>query len=82
MSIPTVSEKQFLEIYRQAVDEIVELIPTDLSAIAKHNLGWRSGGFNEYLRNSEARYIRALRAIRAAGGNRILDVGGESTRNL
>lgn len=76
MALTSVSEESFLKTYRQAVGEIVELIPTDLSAIAKHNLGWASGGFDQYLRDSEARYGRALRAIRGAGGNRILDVGG------
>lgn len=72
----SISEERFLQTYRQAVGEIVGLIPPDLSAIAKHNLGWGSGGFEKYLRDSEVRYIRALRAIRGAGGNRILDVGG------
>lgn len=76
MSRPNVSEERFLETYRQAVGEIVDLIPVDLSAIAKHNLGWGSFGFDQYLRNSEARYTRALRAIRGSGGRCILDVGG------
>ncbi len=53
-------------------------VPVDLSAIAKHNVGWRTGNFNpkQYLLDSETRYLRALRVIQSAGAKSVLDVGG------
>ncbi len=54
------------------------VMPSDLSALAKHNVGWRSGSFDprQYLLDSETRYLRAARALRAAGARSVLDVGG------
>lgn len=71
-----VSDYEFLCEYRKAVGEIINLIPDDLSHIGKHNRGWLSGGFDEYLVNSEARYLRALNVIRNSESKNILDVGG------
>jgi SAM-dependent methyltransferase len=68
----------FSSVYHEAVREVMALVPTDLSAIAKHNAGWRTGNFDprKYLINSEIRYRHALDAIKAAGAHSILDVGG------
>lgn len=71
-------EKRFLKIYRESVEEVASLLPADMTGIAKHNPGWTSERFDvkDYLKRSETRYIRALRAIRAADAKSVLDVGG------
>ncbi len=72
------SEQDFLLAYRDTVRQVMQLLPSDLSAIAKHNAGWRSGSFDpeSYLLDSEVRYLKALRIIRQTNAKRILDVGG------
>lgn len=74
----TYQDESFSAIYRESVAQIMSLLPADLSAIAKHNAGWRTGSFDprKYLLDSEVRYLRALRLIRLAGANKVLDVGG------
>ncbi|MDH4377719.1 MAG: methyltransferase domain-containing protein [Ramlibacter sp.] len=71
-------EKRFLNIYRECLEEVASLLPADMAGVAKHNPGWTSERFDvkDYLKRSETRYIRALRAIRAAGAKSVLDVGG------
>jgi 2-polyprenyl-3-methyl-5-hydroxy-6-metoxy-1,4-benzoquinol methylase len=74
----TTSNEIISSTYREAVREILTFIPADQSAIAKHNVGWRSGNFDpkQYLLNSETRYLRALKVIQSAGVKSVLDVGG------
>ena len=74
----TRADERFSSVYRAAVREIIAALPPDQSAIAKHNIGWRTGNFDpgRYLLDSEARYQRALAVIRSAGARRVLDVGG------
>ena len=74
----TTSDEMFSTTYRQAVQEIMACVPADQAAIAKHNVGWRSGNFDpkQYLLRSETRYLRALNLLRSAGGKSVLDVGG------
>jgi 2-polyprenyl-3-methyl-5-hydroxy-6-metoxy-1,4-benzoquinol methylase len=76
--IENFNEQEFRQAYRETVKQVMQLLPKDLSAIAKHNAGWRTGSFDPeaYLLDSEARYLRALRIIRQTGSKRILDVGG------
>jgi SAM-dependent methyltransferase len=71
-------EQRFPPAYRQAVADIMAVMPSDLSALARHNAGWRTGRFDprQYLLDSETRYLRAARALDAAGARRVLDVGG------
>ena len=68
----------FSSTYRAAVREIIAALPANQSAIAKHNVGWRTGNFDpgQYLLDSETRYRKALRVIESAGAQRVLDVGG------
>jgi 2-polyprenyl-3-methyl-5-hydroxy-6-metoxy-1,4-benzoquinol methylase len=68
----------FSSMYLQVVDEIMDLMPRDLTAIAKHNAGWRTGNFDprQYLIDSEKRYMKALGLINSTGAKSILDVGG------
>lgn len=74
----TTRDDFFSSTYRAAVREIMASVPADLSAIAKHNAGWRAGNFDprQYLLDSETRYLRALRVIESAGAENVLDVGG------
>lgn len=68
----------FSAAYKDVVNEIMTLMPNDLSAIAKHNIGWRSGNFDpkQYLLDSEARYLRVLPMLLSSHAEHILDVGG------
>lgn len=68
----------FSSIYCESVAQIMDLLPSDLSAIAKHNAGWRTGNFDPrgYLLDSEKRYQKALQVIGVTGARRVLDVGG------
>lgn len=68
----------FSAAYKDVVNEIMALMPNDLSAIAKHNIGWRSGNFDpkQYLLGSEIRYLRVLPILLSSNSERILDVGG------
>jgi 2-polyprenyl-3-methyl-5-hydroxy-6-metoxy-1,4-benzoquinol methylase len=70
--------QSFSSIYREAVREVIALLPPDLSGIAKHNVGWRTGKFDpcQYLLDSEVRYLRALQAINSEKAHTVLDVGG------
>ena len=34
------SDQEFLLAYRETVQQVMQLLPSDLSAIAKHNAGW------------------------------------------
>lgn len=72
------SDQEFLLAYRETVQQVMQLLPSDLSAIAKHNAGWRSSSFDPegYLLDSEVRYLKALRIIRETKAMKILDVGG------
>jgi 2-polyprenyl-3-methyl-5-hydroxy-6-metoxy-1,4-benzoquinol methylase len=74
----TTTDERFSTAYRAAVRDIVAVLPADQSAIARHNIGWRTGRFDprHYLADSEARYRRAWRVIESAGARRVLDVGG------
>lgn len=69
---------RFSKIYRQAVAELAERFPTDLSAISVHNSGWQSGRFDpvKYLLDSEVRYWRAYEILGREKAGTILDVGG------
>lgn len=71
-------EKNFSAVYKDVVNEIMALMPKDLSAIAKHNIGWRSGNFDpkQYLLDSETRYLRVLPILHSSKSETILDVGG------
>jgi 2-polyprenyl-3-methyl-5-hydroxy-6-metoxy-1,4-benzoquinol methylase len=71
-------DERFPSVYRAAVREISAALPADQSAIARHNVGWRTGNFDpeRYLLDSETRYRRALAAIGSAGARQVLDVGG------
>lgn len=71
-------EKNFSAVYKDVVNEIMALMPDDLSAIARHNVGWRSGNFDpkQYLLDSETRYLRVLPALLSCKAASILDVGG------
>ncbi len=70
--------KRFSKEYREVLVELEELLPKDISAIATHNAGWRSGQFNptKYLQDSEARYWRAYEILKGENIASILDVGG------
>ncbi len=70
--------ESFSPAYRDVVNEIMTLMPKDLSAIAKHNLGWRSGNFDpkQYLLDSEVRYLKVLPILLSSNAEHILDVGG------
>jgi 2-polyprenyl-3-methyl-5-hydroxy-6-metoxy-1,4-benzoquinol methylase len=71
--------------YRQAVADVLPfLTPDRLAVIARHNPGWDPRAFDheEYLRNSETRYVTALETFMRNGGAgeagalRVLEVGG------
>ena len=68
----------FDALYQQCVTEVMERMPDDWSAFAKHNVGWRKDRFDaeEYLRMSAERYWRAYRILAAADARSVLDVGG------
>lgn len=70
--------ENFPAAYREAVDEVMALMPRDLGAIAKHNAGWRSGNFDprQYLLDSGSRYLRVLPILLASNAKSVLDVGG------
>lgn len=68
--------ESFSAAYRDAVDEIISLVPNDLSAIAKHNLGWMDFDHKQYLLNSEVRYLKVAQILISSNTNSILDVGG------
>ena len=72
------STLDFQKIYRETVDEVIARMPSDWSAIAKHNVGWRKGSFDarQYLLDSELRYLKVLKLLPKTSGTRILDVGG------
>jgi len=74
----TISADQFSKIYRESVNEVIARLPSDWSAIAKHNVWWRKGRFDasQYLRDSERRYAKVLKLLPQTRGARILDVGG------
>jgi len=68
----------FDALYQQCVTEVMERMPDDWSAFAKHNVGWRKDRFDAegYLRMSSERYWRAHRILAATGARSVLDVGG------
>jgi SAM-dependent methyltransferase len=70
--------KRFDALYQQCVTEMVERMPEDWSAFAKHNVGWRKDRFDAegYLRISAERYWRAYRLLVATDARSVLDVGG------
>lgn len=72
------SANQFSIIYRESVKEVIARLPTDWSAISKHNAGWSKNRFDasQYLRDSERRYAMVLKLLPQLHGTRILDVGG------
>lgn len=72
------SKSGFSRVYREAVDEVVRLMPDDWSALEKHNRGWRPGFLNprQYLIDSECRFRLAHRIIESTGAKEVLDVGG------
>jgi 2-polyprenyl-3-methyl-5-hydroxy-6-metoxy-1,4-benzoquinol methylase len=69
---------RFDGLYQTAVGEVMERMPDDWSAFAKHNAGWRKGHFDAeaYLRASVERYWRVYRILAAEGARSVLDVGG------
>jgi SAM-dependent methyltransferase len=69
---------RFDTLYQQCVTEMVERMPEDWSAFAKHNVGWRKDRFDAegYLRMSAERYWRVYRLIASTGARSVLDVGG------
>jgi len=75
----------FRRAYRQAVADVMPFLTADrLAVVARHNPGWDPSSFNpeEYLRNSETRYVTALETFARNGGSaeggqlRVLEVGG------
>lgn len=74
----SITRKEFSGIYQACVREMSERMPTDWSALAKHNAGWRKARFDaeSYLVTSEVRYWHALNFIMKTGARSILDVGG------
>ena len=73
-----VSRAEFSSVYQTCVRDMVERMPTDWSALAKHNAGWRQARFDarDYLVTSEIRYWHALRFMMAEEVRSVLDVGG------
>jgi len=73
-----VTRAEFSSVYQACVCEMAQRMPTDWSALAKHNAGWRKGRFDakDYLVTSEIRYWHALRFMMGEGVQRVLDVGG------
>jgi 2-polyprenyl-3-methyl-5-hydroxy-6-metoxy-1,4-benzoquinol methylase len=65
-------------VYSKAIKDVLNAMPSDLSALAKHNKGWDSGRFDprKYLSDSKIRYVKALNLIKKNNSKRILDVGG------
>jgi len=73
-----IERERFEVLYQQCAADVLERMPDDWSAFARHNLGWRKDRFDaaEYLRMSCARYWRAYRILAATGARGVLDVGG------
>lgn len=73
-----VSRTEFSSVYQACVREMAERMPTDWSALAKHNAGWGNVRFDHqsYLITSEIRYWYALRFLLAEYARNVLDVGG------
>lgn len=73
-----IERERFEVLYQQCAAEVLERMPDDWSALARHNSGWRKDRFDaaEYLRMSSVRYWRAYRILAASGARSVLDVGG------
>ncbi|MDZ4730670.1 MAG: class I SAM-dependent methyltransferase [Xanthomonadales bacterium] len=73
-----VTRPEFSSVYQACVREMTERMPSDWSALAKHNAGWRKARFDaeSYLVTSEKRYWHALRFMMSNEVHSVLDVGG------
>jgi 2-polyprenyl-3-methyl-5-hydroxy-6-metoxy-1,4-benzoquinol methylase len=73
-----IDRARFDALYQHCVKEVMERMPDDWSAFARHNVGWRKDRFDAegYLRMSAERYWRAYRILAAADAHSVLDVGG------
>ena len=69
---------RFRQIYLRSAEDVLSFWTESMQKeISKHNFGWYSTDFREYLRQSEVRYWVALSSIEKTGQLRSLcDVGG------
>lgn len=73
-----IDRARFDAVYLRCVTEVMERMPDDWSAFARHNVGWRKDRFDAgaYLRDSAERYWRAYRILAGSSASTVLDVGG------
>lgn len=73
-----IDRARFDAVYLRCVAEVMERMPDDWSAFARHNVGWRKDRFDAraYLHDSAERYWRAYRILAKSNARSVLDVGG------
>lgn len=73
-----IDRARFDAVYLQCATEVMERMPDDWSAFARHNVGWQKDRFDAraYLRDSAERYWRAYRILAKSNARSVLDVGG------